>query len=80
MSIFSAILLKFDIFGAPVPSFSLGGRTMVNTRAGASVSIGILTLLLIFGLLKLQHLLERKNPIINANTTSVDAGATYEAN
>ena len=33
---------KFDIFGEHVPSFSLGGRTVVRTKSGAILTIIII--------------------------------------
>ena len=52
-----AFFLDLDIFGAPVPSFKISGHTTVRTKLGSFASIMIFALTLIFGLLKLQHLL-----------------------
>ena len=58
---------KLDIFGMQLPSFSLGGRTEVRSKPGAVLTIIILSLTLVFGLVKLQHLFEKKNAQINTN-------------
>ena len=71
---------KFDIFGKHVPSFSLGGRTEVRTKSGAILTIIILSLTLVFGLVKLQHLLERKNPLINTNFEPLADDAVFDNN
>ena len=69
---------NFDIFGKQVPSFSLGGRTEVRTKSGAILTIIILSLTLVFGLVKLQHLLERKNPLINTNFEPLADDAVFD--
>ena len=70
-------LLKIDIFGEPVPSFNLSGRQVIKTHSGALISIVIFSLTLVYGLIKMQQLFERKNPVINTNVTPVAVGASY---
>ena len=53
-----------DIFGQPLPGFTLKGRKLIRTRLGSVCTIFIALLTFAFGLLKLQHLLERRSPII----------------
>ena len=50
---------------------------MVSTACGACISIIVFTLTLIFGLIKLQHLLEHRNPQIVTRTVKVDEGARF---
>ena len=72
---------KFDVFGEHVPSFSLGGRTQVRTKLGAILTMIIVSLTLVFGLVKLQHLFAKKNPTINTNYESLpDDEAVFETN
>ena len=58
----SQFLKKFDIFEVPLPTFTLKGQRQINTSCGAIASVVILMLTLAYGLLKLQDLVERKNP------------------
>ena len=71
---------NIDIFGKQVPSFSLGGRTEIRTKPGAIMTIMILSLTLLFGLMKLQHLFLRKNPLINTNSEPLADDAVFETN
>ena len=57
---------SFDLFGLPPPSFNLKGRDYVLTCPGGLLSIQIALVTLLFALQKFQHLLERRNPLINS--------------
>ena len=58
----------------------MGGRTEVRTKSGAILTIIILSLTLVFGLVKLQHLLVRKNPLINTNFEPLADDAVFDNN
>ena len=73
-----AFFRNIDIFGAPVPSFNIGGQKTVKTAVGASISIIIMILVLAFGLLKMRDLYERKNPLITTNITPLKEGANFK--
>ena len=68
---------NIDMFGAQVPTFNLRGREDVKTSAGALASMVIIVLTFLFGLLKLQYLVERKNPSIVANTRNLAFGERF---
>ena len=72
-----AFLKNLDIFGEPVPSFNLGGRTSIKTWLGACVSVQIIIILIAFGIQKLSHLILRKNPIINTNMFPIPENTKY---
>ena len=40
----------------------------------------IFIVVILFSLLKLQHLIERKNPLITMNKTELDSSVTYPLN
>ena len=63
---------QFDSFGAPMPSFNMGGETKVMTSIGACISLIFKILILIFGMIKLEHLLNRKNPTLNTNKEALE--------
>ena len=53
------------MFGKRVPEINIQGQSEINTSFGAFVTITIIALTISFGLVKLEHLLQRKNPVIN---------------
>ena len=53
------------------------GKEKISTSFGACVSIIVILLTLSFGLLKLQHLIERKNPSISTNTLPIPEGTRF---
>ena len=71
-------LKKIDIFGAPIPALNLRGERRVNTAVGSMVSILVFTTTLLFGLLKLQHLIEKKNPTIMVVNSPLNANETFD--
>ena len=66
------------MFGAEVPSFNIRGRHTVKTSAGACASITIIILTFLFALIKLQHLVEKKNPTISTNESSLKEGERFD--
>ena len=48
------------------------------TSIGACISFVIRILILIFGLIKLEHLLSRKNPTLSKNEEALEVGEIYE--
>ena len=59
------MLKKFDLFAAPLPGFNIAGETTVKSNTGGFVSISILSVTLLFALLKLEDLLTKHNPLIS---------------
>lgn len=45
-----------------MPQFNIQGETTIKTSLGSLASIAILLLTVMFGILKLEHLILRKNP------------------
>ena len=72
-----AFFKELDLFGETVPTFNMGGKTEIKTFPGALFSITIVYLTIMFGTLKIQHLVERKNPQIVTNTQPLEAGYKY---
>ena len=70
-------LKRLDIFGEPVPQFGIDGETMVRTKTGATCSMVIFMLTFAFGLLKLQALVDRKNPFVVSTTEDLEEGHKY---
>ena len=53
-------LHKVDFFGTPVPALNLGGKEKINTSLGGVLSIGLISLLVLFASTRLEHLLQHK--------------------
>ena len=69
-----------DFFASQVPSFNVAGDQSTKTWAGSLSSILVLSLTCIFGLLKLEHMAARKNPLLNTNIDKIDEGINYQMN
>ena len=50
---------SFDIFGTSIPSFHVAGSDQVRTKTGAFLSVGVISIALLFAFVKLQHMLSR---------------------
>ena len=74
------LIKNLDIFGTPVPSFNIDGETSVKTWSGACTSIIIFMLTCAFGLIKLQDMFERKNPMMTTNTERLEADESVSIN
>ena len=67
-----------DFFASPVPSFNLDGEYSVKTWTGALSSMLVLALTFSFAMLKLEHMVLRKNPQLNSNTAPIDEELRYQ--
>ena len=67
------------MFAARVPSFNIRGQDSIKTTIGTCMSMIIVCLTLGFSLIKLQHMLLKKNPDIIKFTEekAFDAGTKY---
>ena len=63
---------NLDVFSNSLPSFNIRGKTSVTTWMGAGCSIIIFLIGFTFGLLKLQHLIERRNPALSESTEQIN--------
>ena len=61
-------------------AFSIRGRTEIKTLVGSCASLFILSITLIYGLFKLDHLLNRRNPRVAQSVTTVDIDARLDMN
>ena len=73
-------LRNIDNFGEAVPSFNIGGRAEIKTISGGIVTLIIFLVTFSFGVMKMQHLLEKKNPVINTNEEPLEDGTIYATN
>ena len=67
------ILKGLDMFGAPLPNLNINGETKVKTFLGAIVSIIVITITFAYSLLKLEMLIQRKNPSLTTNVEYFDS-------
>ena len=61
----STVFQRFDGFGAPLPMFNLGGKTIVKTASGGLMSFMIFVIFFVYGTLKFMHLVTKHNPQIS---------------
>ena len=71
-----SLLEKLDAFGEPLPTFNIRGNEQVTTRAGGIATLIIFVVLLVFGGLKFEQLLARKNPNLRSYTKDLDVDET----
>ena len=57
-------LKNLDMFGGLVPNLNIGGEHKIKTSIGSLMSISIMFILTLFGIMKLQHWMMRKNPSV----------------
>ena len=71
-------LKEFDIFGRDIPSFNINGKNTIQTIPGVIVSIVIGLLTLSFGILKFEHLVRRKQPLITETSSPLIKGTSQK--
>ena len=54
------------MFGAPLPTFNLKGKNTVHTVSGGIMTFLVILVMLIYGSIKMFHLVSRDNPNIVA--------------
>ena len=63
----TSMIARLDLFGAPAaPRFNVQGKENVNTCVGGVLSFMLLTITILFGTVKLDELLEKRNPTISS--------------
>ena len=60
----SKVVKGFDNFAGDIPTFNLKGETKVKTMIGCISTLAIMILVLAYALMKVIHLVERRNPQI----------------
>ena len=58
-------LSSIDIYKRRMPMFNLRGKESVGSFCGGICTLMVLTVLLIFGVIKLNHLLSKYNPNVS---------------
>ena len=56
------ILENLDGFGEPVPAFNVKGQSTIRTRCGGVTTLIIATTVLLYAVIKFNHLSTRHNP------------------
>ena len=60
------IFAKFDLFQKPLPTFNIRGNDSVPSVAGGCMSFVAMSILLVYGLMKMQTLLLRDSPNVSS--------------
>ena len=61
-----------DMFQAGIPHFTLNGKEHVQTVVGGVFSFSVLYITFLFAVMKLQHMIIKKNPTINFSVDEED--------
>ena len=69
-SSFTNTVEKLDIFPASIPSFNVQGKSNVQTSFGACITLLVVSLTVLYALLKMQHLQQKKNPSVSKINSS----------
>ena len=69
-------LQQIDGFGEPLPTFNIRGQEKVNSRVGGIATLLIIFLVAVFGGLKLQQMLEHRNPNLSTYAKDIQNGET----
>ena len=59
------VIKKLDLYGAPVPTLNINGKSSVKTLVGGILSFLIMLTVFLFAALKLEELVLRKQPMLN---------------
>lgn len=76
-NILNDVLEKFDFFPRALPTFNIKGRDAVPSSIGGLLSLVLTMILSIYGIAKLNTLINRSAPIV-ANYTDQGAVSEYE--
>ena len=60
-----SMLERIDVFGQPLPMFNLKGTSEVHTMTGGVLSFAIFVVFIIYGSIKMIHLLSKHNPQVS---------------
>ena len=72
------VLEEIDAFKDPIPTFNIRGKTSVSTKAGGLLTICITTVVLMFAIIRGDHMISKYNP--NIQDYQVDIGKDQQAN
>ena len=78
LSDMAQFILEFDQFGRQVPSFNLESQGEIKTCFGGLVSIGVIFVTFLFAMVKLEHLMDRKNPNIAQYLLPIEEGDSFD--
>ena len=70
---------RLDMFGAPVPSFNIEGQRSMKTNCGAIATILMISITIMFTLVKLEHLVLKKNPSLTTNVEQLEQGERFDS-
>ena len=59
-----SVLEEIDAFSEPIPVFNIRGKTSVSTKAGGFLTICVATVVLMFSIIRCEHMISKYNPNI----------------
>ena len=76
----TSFLRSIDRFGQNIPAFNINGASVIRTTIGGILTGIVITLTLIYFIVKLEALIDGSDPIINQNTISDYYGSAESSN
>ena len=70
----SDTIRSLDFFQTPIPGFNIEGRSGMGTLLGSLISISLTIVMLLYGALKFDILVNRANPAINVALEKKELG------
>ena len=58
------ILKQIDLFGIPVPAFSIKNEQKIATKTGGLATLITICIMLLYGVGKMRQVIQRENPLI----------------
>ena len=74
------MLEEIDAFREPIPVFNIRGKTSVSTRAGGLLTICIFTVVIMFAIIRFEHMMSKYNPNINDYYVDLEKGQDANLN
>ena len=75
-----SVLEDIDAFSKPIPVFNIRGKTSVSTWAGGLLTIAIATVVLMFAIIRFEHMMSKYNPNINDYYDDLEKGQDANLN
>ena len=80
MNIVTSTLSRFDIFGVRLPTLNIGGQDRMRTSCGGRLTLIIMLITILFGIWKIQQMLQRANPSVSVLHLEQNENDAYELN
>ena len=74
------VLKNMDTFGEPLPVFNVNGKYTIQTRCGGLMTLLIIIVVLLYAVVKFEHLVSRYNPLMSSYQQDVEKSEKLNLN